>query len=252
MELPTQKDTLFSQEREALGSFQFDASVVAVFPDMIQRSVPGYQTILTGIGELTQLHAQAHSRLYDLGCSLGAASLTMRRAIQEKEWHDGVEIIGIDNSEAMINRAQEYVNAYHSDIPIQLHCADLNDIKIENASVVVINFTLQFIPRETRQALINRIYQGLNPGGVLIVSEKLHFDDPALQESIEHMHLQFKRANGYSELEISQKRSAIENVLVSDNEATHLQRFADAGFASAGIWFQAYNFASFIAMKAKS
>jgi len=239
------QDTLYAQAHEAVGAFQFDESVVAVFPDMIQRSVPGYQTILTGIGELTQQHAQPNSNLYDLGCSLGAATLTMRRNVT----HKNCQIIAIDNSEAMIKRAQEYLHAYHSDIPVQLHCADMTQVNIKNASVVIINFTLQFIDPEQRESLLKMIYDGLNPGGILILSEKLHFTDPALQTSIEHLHLQFKRANGYSELEISQKRSSLENVLITDTEQEHLNRFKKVGFHSAGIWFQAYNFASFLAIK---
>ncbi|WP_040727092.1 carboxy-S-adenosyl-L-methionine synthase CmoA [Thiomicrorhabdus sp. Kp2] len=241
----SQKDTIYAQAHEAVGAFQFDESVVAVFPDMIQRSVPGYQTILTGIGELTKEYAQANSKLYDLGCSLGAAALTMRRNIKVA----GCEIEAIDNSEAMINRATEYLHAYHSDIPVNLHCANMTDVPIENASVVVINFTLQFIDPEERDELVKKIYQGLKPGGVLILSEKIHFEDNKLQQAIEHMHLQFKRANGYSELEISQKRSSLENVLITDTEAQHIQRLNNAGFNSAGIWFQAYNFASFLAIK---
>ncbi|MEA3406022.1 MAG: carboxy-S-adenosyl-L-methionine synthase CmoA [Pseudomonadota bacterium] len=239
------KDNIYAHEHEAVGAFQFDESVVAVFPDMIQRSVPGYQTILTGIGELTASHVQENSNLYDLGCSLGAATLTMRRKINQPN----CKIIAIDNSEAMINRAQEHIQAFHSEVPVELQCADITDIKIENASVVVINFTLQFIDAEQRYALLEKIYQGLKPGGILVLSEKIHFDDDKLQSAIEHLHLQFKRANGYSELEISQKRSSLENVLVSDTETFHIERLKQVGFNSAGIWFQAYNFASFIAIK---
>lgn len=240
-----QKDTIYAQSHEAVGAFQFDESVVAVFPDMIQRSVPGYQTILTGIGELTKQYAQANTKLYDLGCSLGAASLTMRRNIQV----DGCEIVAIDNSQPMIKRAEEYLHAYHSDVPVNLQCTDMTEVPIENASVVVINFTLQFIDPEQRDELVKRIYQGLKPGGVLILSEKIYFKDQAIQSAIENMHWQFKRANGYSELEISQKRSSLENVLISDTEAQHLKRLNNAGFTSASIWFQAYNFASFLAIK---
>ncbi len=241
----TQKDTLYAQAHEAVGAFQFDESVVAVFPDMIQRSVPGYQTILTGIGELTKQYAQANTNLYDLGCSLGAATITMRRNITAK----ACEIIAIDNSTAMIQRAQEYLDAFHSDVPVHLQCADMSKVPIENASVVVLNFTLQFIEPEQREKMLADIYQGLTPGGILILSEKIHFENPLLQKSIEHLHLQFKRANGYSELEISQKRSSLEKVLISDTEQTHLERFKKVGFESACIWFQAYNFASFIAVK---
>ncbi|GAB6035077.1 carboxy-S-adenosyl-L-methionine synthase CmoA [Galenea microaerophila] len=241
-----EKDTLFAQPYEALGAFQFDESVASVFPDMIQRSVPGYQTILTGIGELTQQFAQPNSQLYDLGCSLGAVTLTMRRKLP----HPHCKIIAVDNAQPMIERAQSYVSAFHSDIEVELRCEDMLQTPIENASVVVMNFTLQFIAPEKRQQILEKIYQGLNPGGILILSEKIHFVDPAIQNAIEALHLQFKRANGYSELEISQKRASLENVLISDSEAVHLDRLKKVGFNSAATWFQAYNFASFLAIKA--
>jgi len=239
------KDTLF-QHAEAVGPFQFDHSVAAVFPDMIRRSVPGYQTILTGIGELTARYHQPATRLYDLGCSLGAAALTMRRHLPEDS---GCEIIAVDNSPAMLARAREYVNAYRSALPIHLVCADVNDIAIESASVVVMNFTLQFIDPQRRLPLLRRIHAGLRPGGILILSEKIHFDAAPIQAAIEHLHLQFKRANGYSELEISQKRAALENVLITDTLDTHRQRLLDAGFSHVAPWFQAYNFVSLLAFK---
>ena len=241
----TQKDTLFAQPYEAVGAFQFDESVVSVFPDMIQRSVPGYQTILTGIGELTQRFAQPQSRIYDLGCSLGAATLTMRRKLENTP----CQIIAVDNSAAMIERATSYLAAFHSEVQVDFVLDDIAEIAISNASIVVLNFTLQFISPDKREALLQKIYQGLNPGGVLILSEKIHFDAPPIQEAIEHLHLQFKRANGYSELEISQKRASLENVLISDSAEQHLSRLKKVGFDHAAIWLQAYNFASFLAIK---
>lgn len=240
-----QKDTLFAQPYESLGAFQFDDSVVAVFPDMIQRSVPGYQTILAGIGELTSQFAQPDSRLYDLGCSLGAVTLTMRRKLENTP----CEIIAVDNSAAMIERAQSYLASFHSDIQVKFVLDDIANIDIKNASIVVLNFTLQFIAPDKRQALLQKIYDGLNPGGVLILSEKIHFADTPLQQAIEHLHLQFKRANGYSELEISQKRASLENVLISETAEQNLNRLEKVGFKHAAIWLQAYNFASFLAIK---
>lgn len=240
-----QKDTLFSNPYETLGAFQFDESVVAVFPDMIQRSVPGYQTILTGIGELTPLFAQAHSTIYDLGCSLGAVTLTLRRKLENTP----CQIIAVDNSPAMIERAQSYLAAFQSDQRVKFVLDDIAHIDIKQASIVVLNFTLQFIAPEKREALLQKIYDGLNPGGVLILSEKIHFPEMAIQQTIEHLHLQFKRANGYSELEISQKRASLENVLISDTADQHLERLKKVGFNHAAIWLQAYNFASFLAIK---
>jgi len=240
-----QKDTLFAQPYESLGAFQFDESVVAVFPDMIQRSVPGYQTILAGIGELTSQFAQPNSRLYDLGCSLGAVTLTMRRKLENIP----CEIIAVDNSAAMIERAQSYLASFHSDIQVKFVLDDMANIDIQNASIVVLNFTLQFIAPDKRQALLQKIYDGLIPGGILILSEKIHFADTPLQQAIEHLHLQFKRANGYSELEISQKRASLENVLISETAEQNLNRLEKVGFNHAAIWLQAYNFASFLAIK---
>jgi len=238
------KDTLFSTQHNKVDAFQFDKSVVAVFPDMIERSVPGYQTILAGIGELANQFSQANTNCYDLGCSLGAVTLTLRPRLKT-----GCKIIAVDTSETMTERAKEHIEGFHSDIPVEISCQDMTRIEIENASVVVINFTLQFIKPEQRQALITKIYQKLTKGGILIVSEKIHFDNAEIQNAITHLHLQFKRTNGYSELEISQKRASLENVLISDSEKTHLNRFKEAGFDSASIWFQAYNFVSFLAIK---
>lgn len=241
----SQKDTLFAQPYEALGAFQFDESVVSVFPDMIQRSVPGYQTILTGISELTTQFVKPHTRIYDLGCSLGAVTLTIRRKLETTP----CEIIAVDNSSAMIERAKTYLAAFHSDVKVDFQLDDIANIEIENASLVVLNFTLQFVAPDQREALIQKIYDGLNPGGVLILSEKVHFNDTSIQNAIEHLHLQFKRANGYSELEISQKRASLENVLISDTPEQNIERLKKVGFQHHAIWLQAYNFASFLAIK---
>lgn len=239
------KDTLYAQPYEAIGAFQFDESVVSVFPDMIQRSVPGYQTILTGIGELTTQFVKPNTRIYDLGCSLGAVTLTIRRKLETTP----CEIIAVDNSAAMIERAKTYLAAFHSDVKVDFQLDDIANINIQNASLVVLNFTLQFIAPEQRETLIQKIYDGLNPGGALILSEKVHFNDPSIQNTIEHLHLQFKRANGYSELEISQKRASLENVLISDTPEQNIERLKKVGFQHHAIWLQAYNFASFLAIK---
>ena len=131
-------------------------------------------------------------------------------------------------------------------MPVELICADIRDVKIQQASLVVMNFTLQFIAPEHRQALLDRIYQGLKPGGVLLVSEKVGFD-AAEQEWMSELHHAFKKANGYSELEISQKRTALERVLRPDTPATHRRRLHQAGFADCVQWFQCLNFVSFVA-----
>ncbi|KAB0672753.1 carboxy-S-adenosyl-L-methionine synthase CmoA [Aeromonas veronii] len=239
------KDQIFAAPIARLGDFCFDEQVVDVFPDMIQRSVPGYSNIISAIGMMAARYAQPESRLYDLGCSLGAATQAMRRHVSQP----GCRITAVDLSHPMIERARAHLSAFKSEVPVELVEADICDIEIENASVVVLNFTLQFVEPEKRAALIQRIHDGLRPGGILILSEKFRFEDEPVNELLIDLHLDFKRANGYSELEISQKRTALENVMRTDSLPVHQARLRDAGFVHQDLWFQCFNFGSMIAIK---
>lgn len=239
------RDTLFSAPIDKLGDWTFDERVAEVFPDMIQRSVPGYSNIISMIGMLAERFVRPDSRVYDLGCSLGAATLSVRRNIH----HSGCEIIAVDNSPAMVERCRRHIDAFRAQTPVQVIEADIRQVEIRNASLVVLNFTLQFLDPAERQLLLNKIYQGLLPGGALVLSEKFSFDDQAMGELLFNMHHDFKRANGYSELEISQKRSMLENVMLTDSVATHKSRLAEAGFGHAEQWFQCFNFGSLVAIK---
>lgn len=239
------KDSIYASPLGDVAAFAFDAKVAEVFPDMIQRSVPGYQTIIAAIGLLAGRYARADSNCYDLGCSLGAATFSMLQHVDAPN----CRIIAVDNSEAMLARFRERLQQETPNANVEIRCADIRDIAIENASVVVLNFTLQFIPLADRPAFLQKIQQGLLPGGLLILSEKLCFDDDRQQDLQTDMHHAFKRAQGYSELEISQKRSALENVLIPETFAAHQQRLLSVGFSSAEVWFQYFNFASMLALK---
>ena len=238
------KDSIYSSPVDEIVGFTFDEEVVSVFPDMIQRSVPGYATIISAIGLLAGRYAQQESLCYDLGCSLGAATISMRHRVP-----DSCRIVAVDNSEAMIQGCKTTLKNDRAKVPVDLQHADIRDVEIKNASIVVLNFTLQFIPVEDRPDFLGKIYQGLRPGGILILSEKLQFDDPAQQALQTEMHHEFKRANGYSEMEISQKRTALENVLIPETLSRHRERLLKAGFRSAEVWFQYFNFASITALK---
>ncbi|MEE7626026.1 carboxy-S-adenosyl-L-methionine synthase CmoA [Methylobacter sp. Wu8] len=239
------KDSIYASPIGEVGAFKFDETVAGVFPDMIKRSVPGYSAIISAIGLLAGRFAREHSVCYDLGCSLGAATLSMRHQIEA----ENCRIIAIDNSEAMVTRFQQALQKDQAPISVDVQCRDIREVAIENASVVVLNFTLQFIPLEDRFCLLQKIYQGLLPGGILILSEKLKFDDDRQQELQTQMHHAFKKAQGYSDLEVSQKRTALENVLIPETFAQHQNRLRQVGFSSAEVWFQYFNFASIIALK---
>lgn len=242
-----QKDTLFETDIRKTGDFVFDDRVVRVFPDMINRSVPGYGLVVQMIGMLARQYAQDNSNLYDLGCSLGAVSLAMQAAVRAR----GVQIWAVDNSMEMIQALKvRFRERNKTGLPkLQRLHEDILDTRVENASVVVLNFTLQFVDPAERSSLLKKIARGLLPGGILVLSEKIRFEDLEEQALQTHWHHEFKRAQGYSDLEIVRKRDALENVMKPDSMEQHVARLTEAGFANVINWFQGFNFVSMVAIR---
>lgn len=243
-----QPDRIFAQPLAQVPDFVFNEDVARVFPDMIKRSVPGYPTIVENIGVLAGQFAQPHTVLYDLGSSLGAVTQALRRHVQIAD----CQVIAVDNSPAMVERCREYLHAqdamFQELLPVQVLEADILKLELQPSSLVALNFTLQFIQPPQRLELLRQIRQALVPGGALILSEKLQFNDSAEHALLTDLHIAFKRANGYSELEIAQKRSAIEKVMLPDSLEQHRERLLAAGFSKVVVWFQCLNFASLIAL----
>lgn len=237
------QDQLYADCHSNVERFVFDHRVSTVFADMIRRSVPGYATTIAFTGLVAAEAATApDARIYDLGCSLGASLISVG-----KQAHERCSIIGIDNADSMIQQCQQNVAELKQNITLE--CADITTTPIQQASAVILNYTLQFVAPKQRVELLSTIYQGLLPDGVLILSEKIVFEDAAQQSRMDDLHHAFKRRNGYSELEIANKRNALENVLIADSVATHIQRMKTAGFTSAEVCLQCLNFVTFIAVK---
>ena len=235
------RDEVFRNPRHQIVDFVFDESVAAAFPDMIRRSVPGYETVVPISGLIAARHARSGGVCYDLGCSLGATAVAILRQLDTPN----CRIIGVDSAAAMLDRAR----ALHGEeTRIEWVHADIRDVPIENACAVVMNYTLQFVPGADRLPLLKRIREALDPSGVLIVSEKVRFADEWEQNYFDHTHAAYKRANGYSTLEVSQKRAALENVLMPDRIEEHEARFRAAGFGRVHVWFRCLNWVSFVAM----
>lgn len=239
------EDKIFKDPLYNIVDFEFDNKVANVFEDMLNRSIPGYSSIITTVGMLTKIYSQPNSNYYDLGSSLGASALAMRRNIV----HPNCKVIAIDNSEAMVNRSKDIIEMDNSSTPIEILCDDIRNYKIENAAVVVLNFTLQFISPINRDKIIQNIFDGMKTGGIIILSEKITFENAELNErQITHYH-NFKRLNGYSDIEISKKKEALENVLIPDSIETHKNRLLNSGFKTADVWHQIFNFISIVAEK---
>ncbi|MBU1106551.1 MAG: carboxy-S-adenosyl-L-methionine synthase CmoA [Candidatus Riflebacteria bacterium] len=239
------KDKIFAEAIKKPQDFVFDERVAAVFPDMLLRSIPGYPAIIGMIETLTTQFAQNNSRLYDLGCSLGASAQSMIRGLKTTN----CQIIAVDNSQAMIDKCLALPIEESAPTRIEFRCEDILNCEITDASVVVMNFTLQFIDKARRCEMLDKIFAGMRPNGIFILSEKVKFEDPAVNELLIEVYHAFKKANGYSALEVSQKRSALENVLIPETIKEHRDRIIRAGFKSADVWFQCFNFMSMLAIK---
>ena len=244
--MPNDEDNLFERPFAGVGDFRFDEKVSEVFPDMIRRSVPGYGHVIGLSGLIAKRYAVPNTVIYDLGCSLGATTIVIANELTTP----GCRIVAVDNSEAMLNRARATNNdRLVSPQPIEWLCRDITDMSFEACSIVVLNFTLQFIAIEKREELLTNIKNSLVPGGLVILAEKVLHHDTKSQQSLTDLHHDFKRANGYSELEIAGKRQAIENVLVPETSSAHEARLTRAGFSEITQFFHCINFKAWIAVK---
>jgi tRNA (cmo5U34)-methyltransferase len=235
------RDQVYRTPKSQIVDFAFDTTVVDVFPDMIRRSVPGYETVIPLAGLLAarafRTAANAPGRAYDLGCSLGATALAVLRQLDDTP----CELLAVDSSIAMIERARTLV----TDPRVTFVHADIRQLALQPARVVMLNYVLQFLPPDDRLAVLAGIRAILPAEGLLILSEKIRFEDAETERDFNAAHLAYKRANGYSELEISQKRSALENVMIIDSEESHRERLSAAGFTRVRKWYQCLNWASF-------
>ncbi|MFM2138148.1 MAG: carboxy-S-adenosyl-L-methionine synthase CmoA [Bacteroidota bacterium] len=239
------KDEVFRDEIRKASDFKFGEHVAKVFDDMVNRSVPYYGEIQRMMAEQAASHAAEGSFVYDLGCSTGTTLIGMDTLVDP-----AIRFIGMDESAEMLDKCRSKLETHGIRRPYELRCTDLSQgVTIENASVVVLCLTLQFVRPINREQVIRGIYEGLNPGGVLILVEKILAEDSKLNRDFIKYYYDYKRRNQYSELEISQKREALENVLVPYKLSENISLLRDQGFQHCEVFFKWYNFAGLIAIK---
>lgn len=224
--------------------FVFDEQVARIFPDMIRRSIPGYNNLIQLTGVLAARFARPQSLIYDLGCSLGAST----RAIIRELKVPGCRILAVDNSTAMLKRAQALHQTDSTNILVEWCCADITEMAFAEASVVVSNFTLQFLPSKDHAPLIKNIRASLHPKGAFLLAEKVCFADAEEQDLSHQIHHDFKRSQHYSELEIAQKQSALAEVLHLSTPEQHQERLKASGFRTVLPWFRCLDFVAFLAL----
>ena len=240
-----EQDRVFLDKKLRVNPFEFNKEVARVFDDMLNRSVPFYAESIKRQSQLTAQFYQPGSRIYDLGCSHGNLGMLILNQLKERPF----TMVAVDSSKPMIEKYSKRLEKCDNGQKVDLVCGFLEDIQIKNASAVLINLTLQFLDIGKRDDLIKKIYQGMNPNGILVLTEKTIHASKAQNDLQIKFYKAFKLENGYSELEISQKRDALEKVLVPDTIETHQNRTLNAGFATFDVWLKWFNFASMIAIK---
>ena len=239
------KDEVFKESFTNPSDFKFSSKVAGVFDDMVTRSVPFYEEMQRMIGELAADHYQEDSNIYDLGCSTGATLIQMNESIPPH-----IQFIGIDDSPDMLEKCREKLNESGFTRPVKLEVADLNGhVDINQASVVVLCLTLQFVRPVNREKLLRSIYNGMVQGGAVIIIEKILAEDSTFNRAFIKYYYDMKRRNNYSEMEISQKREALENVLIPYKLSENIMMLREAGFNQVETFFKWYNFSGFIAKK---
>jgi tRNA (cmo5U34)-methyltransferase len=240
-------DRVFATPRDRVDDFTFNEQVANVFDDMVDRSVPFYREIQRMAAELATDFAQPGTNLYDLGCATCTSFLQIDRLMPPEA---GVRFVGVDDSSEMLDKAREKLTARNFARPFHLETADLNTgVEIANASVVMMVLTLQFIRPLYRERLVQSIWRGLGDNGCLIVVEKVLGENSTFNRLFIKHYYEMKMRNGYSELEISQKREALENVLVPYRLEENKELFRTAGFRHVDTFFKWYNFCGMIALK---
>ena len=239
------KDNIYARPVNKPEPFTFNESVVRVFDDMITRSVPHYRELIRLQSRMVADGYQPDTCIYDLGCSNG----NLEQLICEHLDAQAFRIVAVDSSAPMIEAFSGRFRSSPWAGSITPVCDDIRRVRLQRPSVVIVNFTLQFISIDDRRTLIDKIYQALCPFGILLVSEKTVHPNPAIARMQQDFYCAFKKENGYTDLEIRQKRDALENVLIPETEEAHLDRFRQAGFRRIDVWHKWFNFISVFCQK---
>ena len=238
-------DQIFNEEISKVPDFTFSSKVANVFDDMVTRSVPYYPEMQSMIGEIAADHFQEGTVIYDLGCSTGATMLHMDKTVPKN-----IAFVGVDDSRDMLDKCRTKMEDFQVQREIILEYGDLNTgIKVQNASIIVLCLTLQFVRPINRERLLRSLFDGLKENGILIIVEKILAEDSSFNRDFIKYYYDYKRRNQYSEMEISQKREALENVLIPYKLSENITLLKESGFKQTEVFFKWYNFAGFIAKK---
>jgi tRNA (cmo5U34)-methyltransferase len=238
------RDTLFNTDSPSQ-DFSFNEQVAEVFDDMLERSIPCYHQVMKMTAQLIAPFVTSHDRIYDLGCSTGKPLLTLASHFG----NETLEYVGIDNSQAMINKAKRKAELFTNTSQIDFLLGDITRIELAPCKVILLNYTLQFLRPLERADFLRKIHGALLPGGIIIMGEKIISHHSKINRVFIDLYFDFKREQGYSEIEIAKKRETLENILIPFSIAENKNMLKNAGFSQCETFFQWFNFISFIGLK---
>lgn len=238
------RDNIFKTDHPP-AEFAFDSRVAEVFDDMLNRSIPCYRQVIDMSISLLNRFCRNGDIIYDLGCSTGITLIEIARKLALQD----LNFIGIDSSQAMVDKARLKLEMFSSSYDISCHRQNIAEVELKQCGAVLINYTLQFLTPDTRAVLLKKVYQALRPGGILILTEKITSPHSDIKKNYEDIYLEFKKEQGYSDTEIARKRKALENVLIPFTIRDNVLIMEKSGFTHVESFFQWFNFAAFLGLK---
>jgi tRNA (cmo5U34)-methyltransferase len=224
--------------------FEFNEQVARVFDDMAVRSIPLYEETIRSSVDWALDFYQSESKIIDIGCSTGTCIAAIAANSAYK-----INFVGVDSSASMIKKARIKLKSFVRDHSIDLKCEDALLSDYSGASVVIMNYTLQFVSITKRAELLQKIFDNMLDNGILFISDKLTSSCKEFNETIVNNYHAFKKSNNYSSTEIERKKETLENVLLPLSFEDEVSLIKNAGFSSVEPILKWNNFCSFVAIK---
>ena len=204
--------------------FEFDT--IEDFDKHINLSIPSYETLSDVFTGVACAFAQPESSVVDLGCSTG-------KFLSELPKANDCNYIGIDKTK---------LKNIHKGFELTIGDVEKVLPNLDNVSVVVSMFTLQFMGKLKRKRVLSHIKEKVLEGAIFLVAEKVYLDDPLIQTLVHKMHIQEKRKSFYDK-EILDKDTQLAISMFCKTEKELLEELSEIGNVSK-VW-QSYNFMGF-------
>lgn len=227
--------------------WEFDKDVTDVFPDMLSRSIPSYENMRELIYRMARNFVKEGTNVLDIGCSTGIASELLIQNFGSK-----CNFLLTDISLPMLEKCRAKYAKEIQDGYVNVKYSDLREnLPVKGCSLIMSCLTIQFTPIEYRQHIFQNIYESLEPGGALILVEKVMGNSNDIDQVLVKEYYDIKRDNQYSEEQIKSKRKSLEGSLVPLTIDMNEWLLEMSGFRKVDTFWRYLNFVALVAIKEK-